>query len=247
MREFVSGLCPKSRRKREFIKSKFPLTKYGVFAFPPVVISADYHDIDEPEARKEAALAALAATRQARVDELRPRIAEVIGEHRTLTLELGCGHGHFLDGYATAHPAEFCIGIDLRSKRVEKSTKKRNRGGHENLAFMKAEASEFLDALPEGVTLGKIFFLFPDPWPKKRHFRYRMLRTDMLDRLAARAPEGARLHFRSDHTEYFAWAVEHIEAHPRWKLEPALPWPFERETFFSQLLPVYQSLVAVRV
>ena len=119
---------------------------------------------------------------------------------RTLTLELGCGHGHFLDDYAKAHPEEFCIGIDLRSRRVDKSNRKRDRGGHDNLAFMKAEASEFLDALPDDARLAKIFFLFPDPWPKKRHFRYRMIRPDMLDRLAKRAPEGARLHFRSDHT-----------------------------------------------
>ena len=156
------------------------------------MISADFHDIDEPEAREEAALAALEASRTARVDALRPKIDALLGERRTITLELGCGHGHFLDGYASAHPDEFCIGIDLKTKRIEKGARKRDRGGHDNLVFMKAEASEFLDALPADVRLGKIFFLFPDPWPKKRHFRYRMLRTDMLDRLAKHAPAGAR-------------------------------------------------------
>lgn len=211
------------------------------------MISEDYHDLEQGEARKQAALAALAATREARLAELRPRIAAMIGDRKSVTLELGCGHGHFLDGYSTAHPDEFCIGIDLVTKRIEKSSKKRNRGGQENLAFMKAEASEFLDAFPSDVSLAKIFFLFPDPWPKKRHFRYRMLRTDMLDRLAARAPAGALLHFRSDHTEYFEWATEHLNEHPAWRIEPSIAWPFERETFFSQLLPVYRSLVARRV
>lgn len=211
------------------------------------MITADFDNIDESELRKETALAALAAARQARIDELRPRVEAALCGHETITLELGCGHGHFLDDYAKAHPEEFCIGIDLRTKRVDKSNKKRNRGGHDNLAFMKAEASEFLDALPESVKLAKIFFLFPDPWPKKRHFRYRMVRPDMLDRLAKRAPSGAKLHFRSDHTEYFDWATDHLNAHPAWRIEPSLEWPFERATFFSELLPVYRSMVAVRL
>jgi tRNA (guanine-N7-)-methyltransferase len=211
------------------------------------VITADSENIDASELRKEAALAALAVARQARVDELAPRVAAVLRGHETITLELGCGHGHFLDGYSTAHPDEFCIGIDLVTKRIEKGAKKHSRGGQANLAFMKAEATEFLDALPESVKLAKIFFLFPDPWPKKRHFRYRMVRPDMLDRLAKRAPIGAKLHFRSDHTEYFDWATEHLNVHPAWRIEPALEWPFECATFFSELLPVYQSMVAVRV
>lgn len=192
-------------------------------------------------------MAAFAAARQARVDELAPRVAAALAGHEVITLELGCGHGHFLDDYAKAHPEEFCIGIDLVTKRVDKSNRKRNRGGHDNLAFMKAEASEFLDALPASVKLAKIFFLFPDPWPKKRHFRYRMVRPDMLDRLAKRAPAGAKLHFRSDHTEYFDWATAHLNAHPAWEIRPELAWPFECATFFSELLPVYQSMVAVRV
>jgi tRNA (guanine-N7-)-methyltransferase len=163
-----------------------------------------------------------------------------------VTLELGCGHGHFLDDYAKAHPGELCLGIDLRTKRVDKGNRKLERGGHTNLAFLKAEASEFLDALPAGVALEKIFFLFPDPWPKKRHFRHRMIRPDMLDRLAKFAPAGARFHFRSDHGEYFDWAEAHLAAHPAWRLDPEAPCPFERSTYFSELHPVYRSLVAVR-
>lgn len=211
------------------------------------MISADFHDLEQGEARKEAALAALAASREARVAALRPKIAEVVGDNAVFTLELGCGHGHFLDDYARAHPGECCVGIDLRSKRIEKGDRKRERGGHDNLAFMKAEASEFLDAIPAGKKLGKIFFLHPDPWPKKRHYQHRMIRRDMLDRMAALTEPGARLHFRSDHTEYFDWAVEHINEHPSWTLRPDIAWPFERVTFFSKLLPDYRSFVAVRV
>lgn len=207
-------------------------------------MTQDYHEIDDPEARKEAALAALAATRAARVDALRGPVAEALGDARLITLEVGCGHGHFLDDYAKEHADEFCIGIDLRTKRIEKGNKKRNRGGHGNLAFMKAEFTEFLDALPPGVRLGKIFFLFPDPWPKARHHRYRMIQTATLTALAEKAAPGCRLHFRSDHGDYFEWAVDHVARHPRWTINGDLHWPFERETFFQKLLPDYRSFVA---
>lgn len=206
----------------------------------------DFHAIADPETRKIAAIAAHAAERRARVDALRGPVAETLGGATRLTLEVGCGHGHFLDDYAKSHPDELCIGIDLRTKRIEKGNKKRDRGGHGNLAFMKAEFTEFLDALPPGVVLGKIFFLFPDPWPKPRHHRYRMIQTGSLDALAAKAAPDARLHFRSDHRDYFDWSVELVQANAHWRLAPDLAWPFERETFFQKLLPDFQSFVAVR-
>lgn len=220
------------------------LTRRAVATPPERVTTRDFHDIDDPEARKEAALAALAANRAARVDALRGPVLEALGGARRITLEVGCGHGHFLDDYAKEHPEEFCVGIDLRTKRIEKSNRKRERGGRCNLVFMKAEFTEFLDALPPDVSLGKIFFLFPDPWPKARHHRYRMIQTATLDALAAKAAPGCRLHFRTDHPDYFEWAQEHVRINTHWAINPELRWPFERETFFQKLLPDYRSLIA---
>lgn len=171
--------------------------------------------------------------------------ADVVAGTRALTLEIGCGHGHFLAAYAAAFPQEFCLGLDLISKRIERANRKRELAGLGNLAFFKAEATELLLALPEKCRLGKIFFLFPDPWPKKRHHKNRLIQTAMLDRLAARAVAGTRLHFRTDHAEYFEWSRELVEAHPQWKLLPDAPWPFERETYFQSILPdAYRSLIA---
>lgn len=221
------------------------LTPRCRFSCLPLVSESDFHDIDEPELRKEAAMAAIAASRRARVDALRGPVAEALAGSKRITLEVGCGHGHFLDDYARAHPEEFCIGIDLRTKRIDKGNRKLERGGHGNLAFMKAEFTEFLDALPEDVVLGKIFFLFPDPWPKARHFRYRMIQDATLDALAAKSAADGRLHFRSDHTDYFDWAVEHVNRNAHWNLAPELPWPFEKETFFQKLLPDFRSFVAL--
>lgn len=190
---------------------------------------------------------ALAQARvQARREALREEIHACLGARTRLALELGCGHGHWLTAYAECHQEQFCLGLDLITKRVAKANAKRDKRGLYNLVFLKAEAHEFLELLPHGVELEAIFFLFPDPWPKKRHHRRRMIQPELLDLLAARCPVDTPLYFRTDHGPYFTWTVEHIDTHPHWQRDPEAPWAFERETYFQQLLPDYQSLVARR-
>lgn len=190
--------------------------------------------------------------REERIGELRSRLTRTLPEDvaagtRGLTLEIGCGHGHFLAAYAQAFPQEFCLGLDLISKRIERANRKRELAALNNLAFFKAEATELLLALPESCRLEKIFFLFPDPWPKTRHHKNRLIQSEMLDRLAERSRAGTRLHFRTDHAEYFEWTRERVDAHPLWTRLPDAPWPFEHETYFQRILPdSHQSLIACR-
>ena len=171
--------------------------------------------------------------------------ARFSGVERIL-LEPGCGHGHWLTGYAEAHPEVVCVGLDLLRARVEKAVGKARRLGLDQVHFIKAELGEFLTCLPETVRFERIVFLFPDPWPKKRHFRRRMIQASLLSELAARCDAGACLHFRSDDDSYVEWTREHLAKHPDWNLEPEPNWPFERETVFQQKMKTYNSLTAVR-
>jgi len=186
------------------------------------------------------------AQRAARVEGLRARLAagEVGGAR--LTLEIGCGHGHWLNAYAEAHPDETCLGIDLLGERLRKCEAKRARRGLGNVRFLKAEATELLDALPPGRRLAKVFVLYPDPWPKRRQNRKRFLQAANLDRLAAAAEPGCLLAFRTDHADYHARAAEALAAHPGWEVAPGAPWPFESPTFFQDLLRERRDLVARR-
>lgn len=191
--------------------------------------------------------AAIEAQRTARIAALRDYLTPLLAGQPHLTLEIGCGHGHFLAAYAAAQPEKFCIGVDLLTKRIERGNRKRDRQGLANLDFIKAEANELLAAIPDNHRLSEIFFLFPDPWPKTRHHKNRLIQTALLDRLAALSlPGKTRLHFRTDHADYFTWSTDLLRAHPAWEILPEAPWPFEQETFFSQLLPEYQSLIAGR-
>lgn len=181
-----------------------------------------------------------------RIASLRKHLALQLPDPHNLVLELGCGLGHFLTAYATAHPEHTCLGIDLLSRRIARALRKRDNAALPNLHFLKADAFELLQALPTPARINRIFLLFPDPWPKKRHHKNRLIQPRLLDALAAHAlPNQTHLHFRSDHAGYLEWTQNILEQHPAWTpLKHAL-WPFEAETYFSQRLPNYQSLIAV--
>jgi tRNA (guanine-N7-)-methyltransferase len=163
-----------------------------------------------------------------------------------LTLEIGCGHGHYLTAYAEAHPHEYCVGIDLIADRLERAERKTSRVGRTNVAWVQAEASLLVAALPDESVLRRIFVLFPDPWPKRRHWKNRLIQTGFLDLLAAKSAVGAQLCFRTDHVSYFTYAYETIRSHPLWELDASSVWPFELATVFQQRASAYQSLIAVR-
>jgi hypothetical protein len=108
------------------------------------------------------------------------------------------------------------------------------------------KATEFLEALPSRVSLAKIFILYPDPWPKKKHHKNRFISAANLDLLARRAAGGTRLHFRTDNADYFAWTQEHLAAHPQWQVEPDVTWPFEQKTFFEERMKDRRDVFARR-
>jgi tRNA (guanine-N7-)-methyltransferase len=168
-----------------------------------------------------------------RLTDLRAQLAPLLQTNLPVTLEIGSGHGHYLTAYAEAHPDRFCIGIDLIGDRLERSARKSNRAGLKNIAWLHADVRLFLEALPAETRLAEIFLLFSDPWPKRRHWKNRVLQPEFLTALAARAGQGARFCFRTDHAPYFAQASEFIREHPEWSLVPEEPWPFELATVFQ--------------
>lgn len=197
---------------------------------------------------------------EARRSELRDRFAAIfpVGGPTTFTWEIGCGHGHFLTAYAKAHPDEICIGVDIMSDRIERATRKRDRAKLANLHFIHAEARLFLATLPDGVTFSRLFVLFPDPWPKARHHKHRIMQPDFLADVVKRAGQGARLYFRTDFTPYYKDTEIVFNSHLDWELVPITasnpsaitsdirsePWPYEQETVFQARAETYHSLIA---
>lgn len=177
---------------------------------------------------------------------LRTKLAALIPSNASITLEVGSGHGHFLTRYAAEFPQRLCLGVDLISDRIRRSKRKAERAKLAHCHFVQAEARELIDALPPGITFTELWVLFPDPWPKKRHHKNRLLQPAFFEAIARRMGEGARLYFRTDHGEYFRAVTALFTDLRTWRIDPVAGWPLEQETVFQARAPSYHSLVAVR-
>lgn len=162
-------------------------------------------------------------------------------------LEIGCGHGHWLTAYAEQHPKQFCIGVDLLNKRIQKSSSKVNKRELDNIVFIKSEAVEFLELLPEDTALEKVMILFPDPWPKTRHHRRRIIQPEVLALIANKMQPGGKLFFRTDDAPYYDWTIDQIRNNKHWTLDEQMDWPMELPTYFQIMMKAYQSLSATVV
>jgi tRNA (guanine-N7-)-methyltransferase len=178
--------------------------------------------------------------------DLRRELSLILANPGPITWEIGCGHGHFLERYAREFPEKTCVGVDLRSDRITRALRKAVRGRLANCHFVRTEALEFLHALPAGVRFDEIWVLFPDPWPKKRHHKNRLLQPEFFEAIASRAVAGTHLYFRTDHAEYFQAVASFLPSLATWQPAPASPWPLEHQTVFQARAPSYQSLIAVR-
>jgi tRNA (guanine-N7-)-methyltransferase len=185
----------------------------------------------------------------ARIEERRKYLqewcAKTLPGHASFVLEIGCGHGHYLTAFAIAHPSDLCVGIDVELDRIERAERKQKRARLANLHFLRAEAELFLETLSPPPFAKAVFILFPDPWPKRRHHKNRLISPAFLERLAHRCLPGARLYVRTDHGPYFAAARKAIEASPEWHFSGEA-WPFEKPTVFQERAAKHDSFVAIR-
>ncbi len=160
-----------------------------------------------------------------------------------IDLEIGCGHGHWLNLYSDFYPDLNCIGIDLISKRIIKSNIKKEKNKRTNLHFMKTSANDFLDFKPINILIRRTFIFFPDPWPKKKHHKRRLIQQDFLQKLKKNSNNTSQLFFRTDHRDYFEWTVREISNSPLWEITSD-ELPLNHSSYFQDLLPNFQTLSA---
>lgn len=179
-----------------------------------------------------------------RKEALSKTLAECVPSDAQIVFEAGCGHGHWLTSYASVHPEQACVGIDLIAGRIDKANAKKAKRNLHQLNFIKAELNEFLEVLPPEVRFQAVVFLFPDPWPKARHHKKRMIQLPLLEWLAQRMAVGGALYFRTDDRGYFEWTEEHLAESPFWQINRERGWLHEEATYFQDLMDEYYSLVA---
>jgi len=127
-------------------------------------------------------------------------------------LEIGFGGGEHLLWQAEANPRVGLIGAEPYVSGVAKLLSKLAPGPTPNLRLYTEDAADIIEALPDA-SLGRVFVLFPDPWPKTRHHKRRFVQMAMLDQLARVMKPGAELRFATDDNDYLVWTLERLSAH----------------------------------
>lgn len=144
---------------------------------------------------------------------------------RELWLEIGFGGGEHLIAQALAHPDVGLIGCEPFINGVAKALAGVARHGLGNVRLCTDDARVLVAQTP-AAALSRIFILYPDPWPKRRHRKRRVISSETVDELARVARPGATVRFATDIDDYAGWTLSRFLASPhfRWLAESANDW-----------------------
>ena len=140
-------------------------------------------------------------------------------------LEIGFGGAEHLIAQARNNPRTGFIGSDAFINGVAKALAAIDEHKLANMRLHFGDASELLDWLPDGA-LTRIDLLYPDPWPKRRHWKRRFIQDDSLKRLARILKSGGELRFATDIADYAVYALARVLRSPdfAWTAEHADDW-----------------------
>jgi tRNA (guanine-N7-)-methyltransferase len=178
--------------------------------------------------------------RQARLmDELLPKLAlptapfdprELMPSAREVWLEAGFGAGEHLVGQAAAHPETLFLGAEPFVNGLGACLAHIDDAQSLNVRLQAGDVRPLMARLPDA-SIDRIYILFPDPWPKTRHKKRRLIQSDFIAEAARLLKSGAPLRFATDWADYADWTLERFAASPdfRWTAERAddwrRPWP----------------------
>ncbi|MBN33949.1 MAG: tRNA (guanosine(46)-N7)-methyltransferase TrmB [Rhodospirillaceae bacterium] len=167
----------------------------------------------------------LSARRQALVDERLPLLRPVVAADGTvdlkgvepardrLWLEVGFGGGEHLAWQAEHHPDVTVIGAEPFLNGVASLLAHVDDSGLGNVRIIDGDVRPLLDALPP-TSLERIFVLFPDPWPKARHHKRRIVNHWSANRFADLLVDGGELRLATDIMDYARWMMAAVWPHP---------------------------------
>jgi tRNA (guanine-N7-)-methyltransferase len=169
----------------------------------------------------------LRAGRRHLIDDLLPRLAislegvaagaldprRLFPAAREVWLEIGFGGGEHLAEQARANPGIGIVGVEPFINGAASLLKAIDAEKLANVRLLMDDARPLLEALAPA-SVGRAFILFPDPWPKRRHWKRRIVCRPVLDQLARVLAPGAELRLATDDADYGAWMLLALLSHP---------------------------------
>jgi tRNA (guanine-N7-)-methyltransferase len=132
-----------------------------------------------------------------------------------LWLEIGFGNGDALRQMAALHPQVNCLGIEVHRPGVGHLLQGLVEDGLTNVRVLRADAAEVLREHVAAATFERVLVLFPDPWPKKRHHKRRLIQPAVAAELARVLVPGGILHLATDWPDYAEHMRAVLEGEPR--------------------------------
>jgi tRNA (guanine-N7-)-methyltransferase len=151
--------------------------------------------------------------------------AKLFPNAKAIWLEVGFGGGEHLAWQAEQRPEIGMIGAEPFVNGVAKLLSEIDLKNLRNIRVHFGDARPLMEMLPDA-SLGRLFVLHPDPWPKKRHFKRRMISPWFFEEAARLLQSGGELRIASDIPDYIRWTLMHARAAPQfeWTAERAAQW-----------------------
>lgn len=128
--------------------------------------------------------------------------ASLFGRRAPVHLEIGFGNGEALAAMAAAHPEQDYLGIEVHRPGVGALLRRLDADGIHNVRVLVTDASEVLERRIPDASLSAVYLFFPDPWPKKRHHKRRLVQPAFIERLRDKLQPGGTLHLATDEEDY---------------------------------------------
>lgn len=147
----------------------------------------------------------------------RLELAQLFPQSQPLEVELGSGDGSFLVAYAKLHPERNFIGVERLLGRIRKTDRKGRRAGLTNLRGVRIESTYFLEYLLPAHAAAAIHVYFPDPWPKRKHRRHRLINERFTELARQALAPGGVVYLRTDDADYFGQMTTVFAASPHFR------------------------------
>lgn len=146
---------------------------------------------------------------------------DIFGTAGTYEVDMGCGDGGFLLQMAQHYPERRFLGVERLLGRVRSVCSKADHERLENVRVLRLESSYFLEWFIQPGSISRLHYLFPDPWPKVRHYKNRLIQDALLPVIHNSLADQGEFLFKTDHEEYYEWVLDHVD---RSNLFAPLPW-----------------------
>ena len=148
----------------------------------------------------------------------RLEVGILFGEARPLEVELGSGDGSFLVNYAKLHPERNFLGVERLLGRLRKLDRKALRAGLANVRGLRVESAYLVEYLLPPGSVTALHVYFPDPWPKRKHRKNRLVNARFTEIARQALAPGGVIYLRTDDEDYFSQMVKEFAANPAFRL-----------------------------